>query len=314
MKAKRWMGQILITVCILTSSGLAAAEYPDRPVNLMMGYSAGGIGDLLARSIGAAAEPFLGQTIVVLNKPGATGAIMMSLLVTSKPDGYTIAITPASLAIAPYFQKVSYDMSKDFTYMVALSTFLESITVRQDAPWKTIQELIDYAKKNPNKLRVGGSSVASSTSLMVKLVAQKAGFQFTEVPFAGTGEAITALLGGHIDAIHASGDNLPQVRAGKLRMLVTDTAERTKEFPDVPTLMELGYDFVALSYLGVVGPKGLPEPIVKKLEDVFKKARGQQSFIEFEKKMGLFPMYETGKEFERRNMEIFQKVGKILKK
>jgi tripartite-type tricarboxylate transporter receptor subunit TctC len=313
MKNMKWILTIVTILCIWISP-LLAADYPDRPVNLLVGYAAGGIGDLAARALAAAAEPSLGQSIVVLNKPGATGSIMMAQLVGSKPDGYTIAFTPASLAITPFYQKVPYDLKKDFTYIAAVNTFTESITVRQDSPWKTLNDLIDYARKNPNKLRIAGSSIASSASLMVKVVAQKAGIQYTEVPFGSTAEAITALLGGHVDVIHASGDNLPLVRAGKLRMLATDTAERLKEFPNVPTLRDLGYDFVALSYCGIMGPKGLPESIAKKLENVFKKARDEKSFIELEAKMGLSSVYEIGKEFENRQIEIYNFVGTFLKK
>jgi tripartite-type tricarboxylate transporter receptor subunit TctC len=304
---------ILILICMAIVTPLYAAEFPDRPVNLMVGYSTGGIGDLQLRAIASASEPFLGQPITPINKPGAVGTVMMALLKEAKPDGYTAGIIPGSLTVTPYLQSVPFEL-KDFTYLVGLSTFLESLNVQAESPWKTAKDLVEYAKQNPGKVRIGTSGITSSVAYMQKVIFDHFGAKFIFVPFGGEGEVITALLGGHIEGAALIGVNLQYVRSGKFRMLAIGTTERLQEFPDVPTCQELGVDFVAMSYVGIVGPKNLPEPITKKLIDSFKKGREDKSFTEFMKKTGLIPRYETGKDFETRIMENYEKTGKIIKK
>lgn len=291
-----------------------AADYPERPISFLVGYAPGGPSDIQARALAAAAEPILGQPLLVLNRPGAGGTVMMATLATVKPDGYTIGITPGSLTVVPYFQQVNYDLSKDFTYLAALSTYTESFSVRADSPWKTLNDLIEYARKNPNQVNIGTAGVAVSPSIMEKVIARKAGVQWGEVPFKGDGDIVTALLGGHVHVGANSGSHIPQVRAGKLRLLFNATAERVREFPEVPTLRELGFDFIALSYSGVAGPKGLAQPIARKLEEAFRKARNDPVYLETLKKLSLFPMNEVGKEFEVRIVEMYGTVGKYLKK
>ncbi len=298
----------------LEASPAAAADYPDRPVNFLVPYAPGGPSDIQARAIASAAEPLLGQPLMVLNKPGASGSVMMSLLATAKPDGYTIGITPGSLTVTPYIQQVTYDLTKDFTYLVALTTYTENFTVLAESPWKTFKDLVEYARQNPKKVRIGTSGFGTSPSVMVNVVGKQAGVDWIEIPFKSNGEVNTALLGGHIEVGAVSGENIPQVRAGRLRLLALAIDERIKEFPEVPTLRELGYDFVALSYCGIAGPKGLPEPVIKKLEDVFRKARDESVYVETMKKIYLVPTPEVGKDFEKRMVDNYVNAGNYLKK
>lgn len=306
-----------LAVLLILSFGVFpiwAADYPDRPISFLVGYGPGGPSDIQARALAAAAEPILGQPLVVFNRPGASGTVMMATLATAKPDGYTIGITPGSLTVVPYFQQVNYDLSKDFTYLAALSTYTESFSVLADSPWKTLDDLIAYARKNPNQVNIGTAGIAVSPSIMEKVIARKAGVQWGEVPFKSDGDIVTALLGGHVHVGANSGGHIPHVRAGRLRLLFNATAERVREFPDVPTLRELGFDFIALSYCGMAGPKGLPEPIARKLEEAFRKARNDPVYLETLKKISLFPMNEVGKEFEVRIVEMYGNVGNYLKK
>jgi tripartite-type tricarboxylate transporter receptor subunit TctC len=291
-----------------------AIDYPTRPINFLVPYAPGGQTDIQARALAAAMGPHIEQPFVIMNKPGATGTLMMATLAASKPDGYTVAICPGALTITPHLQQVSYDVTKDFTYIVALSNFAESIAVQTEAPWKTLKDLVEYARQNPNKIRIGNAGLASWTVFMAKKIAQKEGIQWTDIPFNSEGEVNTALLGGHIEVGLFSGPHIPNVRAGKFRMLAVGTAQRLKEFPDVPTVKELGYDFVALSYCGILAPKGLPEPIEKKLIESFSKGRKEPAFVEAMEKIALFPAPEVGKEFHQKVVEGYKIVGEFLKK
>jgi tripartite-type tricarboxylate transporter receptor subunit TctC len=313
MKTKKWTFPILIILCLWTSP-LLAADFPaGGPVNLMFGYAPGGVADLQVRTIAAATEPYLGQTITVSNKVGAAGSIMMGMLAKSKPDGYTLGFIPGSLTLTPHFQTVPYELT-DFTYLVGLSTFLESLNVLYDSPWKTLKDLTDYAKQNPGKVRVGTSAMNSSATFFATSLFKHAEAPFIVVPFGSVGEVNTALLGGHIEAGLDLGGVLPYMRAKKIRILVTATAERLKEFPDVPTARDLGVDFIAMSYVGIVGPKGLPEPITNKLIEAFKKGREDKKFVEFIQNNVQIPRYEMGKDFEKIILDNYIKTGKEYKK
>lgn len=280
----------------------------------MIGYAPGGPADLQARALAEAAAPVLGQPLIVVSKTGATGTIMMSAVANSKNDGYTIGLTPGSLAISPYFMDVPYDLKKDFTYLAALSIFTEAFVVQADSPWKTLNDLISYARQNPDQVKVGAAEVASSVMFLAKTVGELAGVRWTAVPFKGDAAVVTALLGGHIHAAVNTGSHIPQVKAGKFRILANATPKRIPEFPDVPTLRELGFDLVSFTLTGIVGPKGLPEPIARKLVDGLNKARGSQAFQEILRKMELQPQFETGKDYEERIIQSYDTIGKFIKK
>ena len=290
-----------------------AVDYPTKPITVLVPYAPGGASDIMTRALATALEPLLGQPIAVSNKPGATGATMMTQLAHSKPDGYTIGNTPGSLAVTPYLQQVPYDIAKDFTYLVALNTYMDAFTVRTDSPWKTLKDLMDYARQNPKKLRVGMSGLGGSTTVMTKFVSQQAAAEVTMIPFKGDGEVVTALLGDHIEVGCNNGAQISHVRAGTLRMLALALSERVSDFPDVPTFKELGYDFVTLSLSGMAGPKGMPEAIVQKLIDALVKAREDRVYLETIRKLYLHPQNEIGKDFEKRIVEIHRRMGEYSK-
>jgi len=303
-----------LVILFAWASTLWASEFPTKPINLLVGYAAGGVSDVQARSLASAAEPFFGQPVIVSNKPGATGTVMMTLLANSKPDGYTVALTPGSVAIAPFFHKVPYDLTRDFTHLVGICTMQEGITVRADSPWMTLKEVVEFARKNPNQVKIGVAGLAVSITIIAENIGKQAGVQWTIVPFKSESEAGTALLGGHVNVATLSGATVPLVRAGKLRLLATATPTRLKEFPDVPTLQELGFDYVTLTLCGILAPKGLPEPIAQKLEEVFAKARNGPAFQETMKNLSLIPELSTGKDFERRMIEHYRKIKDYLGK
>jgi tripartite-type tricarboxylate transporter receptor subunit TctC len=291
-----------------------AAEYPTHPVTFLVPYAPGGQTDIQARALAAAAGPYFEQPFVIMNKPGGSGSLAMTALATAKPDGYTIGICPGALNIVPYFQQVSYDITKDFTYLVALCTLTEAFAVQAESPWKSLKDMVEYARQNPQKVRLGTAGVSAWTSFMQRTIAQKERVQWTEVPFQSEGEVIIALLGGHIDVGLFSGPHMPNVRAGKFRQLALGTANRLKEFPDVPTVRELGYDFAAISYSGILGPKGLPDSIEKRLVEALTKARNEPTFVNALEKIALIPAKEVGNEFEKKMVNGYRYIGGMLKK
>ena len=290
-----------------------AVDFPTKPITLMVAYGPGGAADILARALAPELERLLGQPVVVMNKPGASGSIAMGYLANLKPDGYTIAISPASLALTPYFQQVSYNVEKDFSFIAALGNYTEPFFVRADSPFKTMEQLVDHARQNPDKIKIGVPGMATSAAIMGRFVGEKAGVRWTLIPFTSDAENITSLLGGHTHVGILLGGYLPHLKAATVRMLAVNTAERLKDCPDVPTLIECGYNFTTLTLVGIVGPKGLPEPIAQKLEGAIVKARQSPTFKETMKNINLNPLQQVGKEYEQSVMDAYKNMGKFSK-
>jgi tripartite-type tricarboxylate transporter receptor subunit TctC len=305
---------ISLGVCLLAlvfAFGLpaSAVDFPTKPITLFCGYGAGGPGDVQARAIATAMEPILKQPVIVQNKPGATGSVMLALLKGSKPDGYTIGLTPASIAVSPYFQEVQYDVTKDFTYLAAMNTYMEVFSVRTDSPWKTLKDLIEYGRNNPNQLKFGTSGMTGSTALMTRYIGKLAGVQWTLVPFDSDAPIVTALLGSNIHVGVDNGSQIPHVRAGTLRMLGVATSERVREWPDLPTFKEQGYDFVTLTISGVVGPRDIPEPIAQRLISALAEARSSSLFVEAMKTQNMIIRSEVGDAYKNQVLDIYKKVA-----
>ena len=269
--------------------------------------------DLQARVLASELAPILGQPVVVINKPGATGTIMLDYVARSNKDGYTIGLTPGSMAVAPYVMKVPFDISKDFTYLAAISGFKEGFVVRSDAPWKTLPDLISYARKNPGKLNIGVAESASSVMLLAQMVGKQAGITWTPIPYGGDAKVVLALLSGTVDAAVCTGTDIPYVRQEKFRRLANATEARLKEFPEVPTLRDLGYDLASFTLSGIVGPQGLSEPVVQKLRNALSKARDTPKFQETLTKMSLQPEFEVGKAYADRMVKQSNLIGTFLK-
>ncbi|SCU91321.1 conserved exported hypothetical protein [Cupriavidus necator] len=248
-----------------------AGDFPERPVQLIVPWPGGS--DAVLRAFADTASKYLGQPIVVLNKPGASGTLGPAAMArTAKNDGYTIAQIPLSVFRLPHLQPTNYDPLADFTYIIALSGYTSGVVVRADAPWKTWQEFIAYAKKNPGKVSYATPGVNTTIDITMKQIAKKEGIRWTDAPFKGSGDAIAALLGGHVTALAGTTAWSQMVDGGKLRLLVTWGEKRTERWPTIPTLKELGYGIVANSPYGIAGPKGMDERTVKALHDAFKKA------------------------------------------
>jgi tripartite-type tricarboxylate transporter receptor subunit TctC len=268
--ARRFGTAVLLAV---TGLSAAAADYPSQPVKLIVPWPAGGSSDIVLRSLAEAATRHLGQPIIIDNKPGASGTLGPSVMVsTAKPDGYTITQMPISVFRQPFLMKTSYDPLKDFTYIIHLTGYTFGVVVRADAPWRSWDEFVAYAKDNPGKVSYATPGIGTSLHITMSQIAEIRGIDWLHVPYKGSAETGRAVLGGEVTAAADSTGWAPLVEAGQLRLLVTWGAERTKRFPAVPTLQELGYGIVSESPYGLAGPKGMDPAHVRILHDAFARA------------------------------------------
>lgn len=280
--------------------GAAAAQtpaYPTRPVTLMVPFPPGSATDAIARAIAPVFSKNLGQPVVVENRPGAAGTMAAGMMAQSNnPDGYTLAIAPASLFRVPHLQKVGYDPIRDLTYILNFSGYTFSLVVPESSPWKTLPEFITYAKANPGKISVGASGSGSTGHVATFILGQKTGADLTFVPFKGGSEVLQAFVGGHINAVIDGG--WAQIeKQGKGRVLVTFQEKRIPRLPNVPTAREAGYDIVANSPIGLVAPKGMDPKIVRIIHDAFKPALSDPAYRRHLETYDLEDAYMSGDEY-----------------
>ncbi|HYF58074.1 MAG TPA: tripartite tricarboxylate transporter substrate binding protein [Burkholderiaceae bacterium] len=249
----------------------AQGTFPNRPIRYICPWTAGGTTDIVMRSFAESASKILGQQVVIENKPGAGGTLGAIELTNAKPDGYTVAQLPHSVFRIPHMQKVQFDTLKDFTWIACLTGYTFGMVVRADSPIRNIPDLVAYAKANPEKFTYGSPGIGTSPHLAVEEFAGKAGVKLSHVPFKGVADGLQALIGGHTMGHSDSTGWGPQVEAGRLRLLATYGSKRTKRWPDIPTLEQLGYATVSDSPFGVCGPKNMDPAIVKILHDAFRR-------------------------------------------
>jgi tripartite-type tricarboxylate transporter receptor subunit TctC len=270
----------------------AAQDFPSRPVTLIVPYAAGGTTDIGLRALAAATEKHLGQSITIENRPGVGGVLgPMQMAQGSKPDGHTIAQIPITVFRYPFTAKTTLDPLKDFSYILSLSGYTFGVVVKTEAPWATFQDLLADAKANPGKLTYGSPGVGTTLHLTMEQIGKERGIQWTHVPFRGTAESTNALLGGHIHLVADASGWAPLVNAGKLRLLVIWNEQRSKSWPNVPTLKETGINMVSNSPYGLAGPKGMDPKVVKTLHDAFKKGSEEPSYRETLVKLDQEPFY-----------------------
>lgn len=248
-----------------------AQTFPAKPVTLICPWPAGGATDLHLRKLSEIATKYLGQPVVLENRPGGSGLNGPTTMAkTARPDGYTISQLPITAYRVPYMQKVDWDPLNDFSYIIGVSGYTFGIVVKADSPIKSFQDLIAYARANPGKLSYGTPGTGTSLHLAMEEIAVKAGVKFLHVPFKGNADSTQALMGGHIMAQVDSTGWARHVDAGTFRLLATLGERRTRW--NAPTVKELGVETVSDSPYGLVGPKGMPQAVVKRLHDAFKLA------------------------------------------
>jgi tripartite-type tricarboxylate transporter receptor subunit TctC len=263
---------------VLKAGAARAQDFPARPITLVVPVSPGASADVTLRTLAAATEKSLGQSIVIENKPGASATLGPAQVAASaSPEGYTLTMIPSTVFRLPFLRKTTYDPAKDFTYIIAVTAYTVGVVVRSDARWKTFQEFLADAKANPGMIAFGTGGVATNSHTAMELIARQQGIKWVHVPFKG-GDDVNALLGGHIQAVANPAAWASQVNAGRLRLLVTFGASRTRSWPTVPILRETGIDMVIDSPYGIAGPRGMEPKIVKVLHDAFKKGIEDPSF------------------------------------
>ena len=292
------------------------AKYPSRPITFIHPLPAGGVADVLTRVLCKEAEKLLGQPIIILNKPGGNLTIGAAALAVSKPDGYTIGFTAASaLLIIPFIEKLPYHPLKDFEQIMNWGAPHFGVTVKADFPFKSFKDIVEYARENPKKLSYGTTGNIGLHYLIMEQIARKEKVQLIQIPFKGGSEVEAALLGGHIQ-FGASEFSRTQLEAGNTRLLLLFREEPSEEYLQTPILKDLGYgDIAAPMIQGIAGPKGMPEGIVKKLEDAFTKAMKAPAFVKGMKDMGFSVLYRNSKEssdYVVKNYEFFEKFLKEL--
>ena len=262
-----------------------ADSFPSKPITLVVPFQPGVTADLLFRGIAEAASTHLGQPVIIDNKPGGSATLGPATMASNaKPDGYTIGQIAIPVFRVPYMQKATFDPVKDFTYIIHLGGYTLGAVVKADGPFKSWKDVIEFSKANPGKFTYATIGPATTNSIAMELMARQSGVQFTHIPTKGGGELIAQVLGGHITAMVESPAWAPMVAAGQFRLLMVLNGERSKKWPDTPTLKELGYTYEFDSPFGLAGPKGIDPAIVKKLHDAFKKAYDEPKVAElFEK-------------------------------
>ncbi len=307
---------LLLLFSISPKTVYAADAYPTRPINMILGFAPGSSTELISRAMVECASKPLGQPIALVFKPGGASSVSLSLLKSERPDGYTLGFMAVGGVRAAILQKVPYDPIEDFSHIIQFGEYQFGMAVRADSQWKTMDQFLQYAKNNPGKVRYASPGVTSGGNLGMERLALELGIKWSNVPYEGDAQVITALMGGHVDAgVGAAGGWKDYVDGGKLRLLSLYLEKRAPNFPDVPTLVE-GYKFFVPAPIGFVGPKGLPESIVKKLHDTFEKCMGSETFKTAADRFGISPVYRSSQEYKQylRKMladeaVLFQKIG-----
>jgi tripartite-type tricarboxylate transporter receptor subunit TctC len=294
--------------------GARSDEFPTRPITMIVPWPPGTSADLAFRLYGKVAEKYLGQPMIIVNKTGGGGAIALGAIASVKPDGYTVGQSPgaASQFILPFLEKVPYHPVKDFKQIMQFCILNTGVVVKADSPFKSFKDLIEYARQNPKKLTYGTNAPNSIGNLIMEQVAKKEGVQFTHIPFKGATEYQTALLGGHLH--FTAGDfKYSLVDSGEIRILFYLGEKRSDDYPQIPILKELGHDIPCPVFMGIMGPRGLPDEITKKLEKIFTDAMKEPEFLKGMKDLHLTIFYRNSKEFETYIADTYERFEKLLR-
>jgi len=321
------MPRIFTILLISWTVGAAAQDsYPSKPVTMVNPFPPGGVADIVGRPLAALMEKTLKQPVVMVNRPGAGGAVGMASVAKAPADGYTILMGLSSISIFPVSDRINgkapaYEL-KDFAPIALVTADPTVLVVRTDSPYKTLRDFVDAAKANPGKINYSSSGVYGTLHVAMEIFASAAGIKLFHVPYQGGGPAVTALLGGQVEAL-ASGPAaaIGQIKGGKMRALASWSTERLKLLPEIPTFKELGYDAEFYIWTGVFAPAATPGPIVAKLREVVREAATSAEFKAAMEKVSTPVSYLDAPEFQKywerdaaRLKVALEKIGKVEEK
>ncbi len=309
------LGILLLSLALFSLGSQASwAKYPEKPITVVMCWPPGGTMDISFRPLAEAASKSIGQSMLIEYRAGASGSVGMGLLKTKKPDGYTIGSTTEGSVTQQHVSKVGYDITKDFTCIMQYVDVACGLVVRADSPWKTFKDLVDYAKANPGKVRYSSASPGGSPALTMAALSKQFGIDWSLIPFAGGAPAVTALLGGHVEAYSATlGGPKPHILSGRLRLLAAFGEKRAPSFPDIPTINELGFPVnFPVSYF-IFGPKGLSAEILESLHQAFKKGLQDPEFIKACERGESIIFYRSPKETTEHIFKLNENIKQILR-
>ena len=290
----------------------AAGGFPEKPIRVMVGFSAGGVTDIVVRALAESASSVFGQPIIVENKLGAGGVMPAYQLQNATPDGYTVGLIAHSVFRLPYISNIKWDPAADLDYIIRLTGFTWGLVVAADSPIKTFEDYVAYARKNPGKMTYGTVGSLTTQHLTMEQISASLGLQLTNVPYKGVAEALPALMGGHIMSVADASSWVPYVTSGKMRLLVVWTEKRGPRFPDGPTLREVGIDMVQTSPWGLAAPKGTPPEAIRRLHDGFKEAMAQKPFQDALANYDMEQQYMDGTAYRQFARESIDKENRIL--
>jgi len=291
---------------------LFAQQYPDKPITVYCAYTADTT-DITTRALSEGAGKILGVPIVVENKPGGTSSVCAGLLATKKPDGYTLGvISTGALRLVPHLMTLSYNPLKDFTLIMQYSRYIGGVALLSESPIKTIDDFVTYAKAHPG-LSYGSAGMYAPQTLAVELFARCKGLKFKHVPFKSGAETSTALLGKHIDFVSGSGTHMRYVKQGVFRQLcIYNTNKRDPNYPDIPTLEEIGCQDFPANGMMLAGPKGMPNSIVKKIGEAFKTVAESAPFQSKLASLDLPYDYKDRAQLEKENLQQYEYIKELL--
>ena len=289
----------VVTLCAGVQS--VSAEYPERTITLIVPYPPGGVTDLGARALGEAMERHLNKPVVVVNKAGGATTIGGNAVANAKPDGYNLGFFPSSASIPEvytYFYQAPYS-SKDLKPVAKIAVPVLTIAVKGDSPLNNLKDLVEYVRKNPGT-KIGIHGKSTQGYLVMRTIAKNENVNLIDVPFDGDTKIVPAILGNHVPAgTPAYPSVYSLIDSKQIKALVLLIDKRADFAPNIPTIVEAGYKLPAGSYLGVFAPKGIPDDLVKKLNDVIAKIAQEPEFRNKVHNMGIQVLFEDTKSFER---------------
>lgn len=291
-----------------------AQSYPERPITFICPWPAGGTADQSMRALCLVAARVLGQSIAVENKAGASGMIGTKTMASAKPDGYTIGQIPISVTRFSQLGTLQLDPLKDFTYLARTSGQTFGIAAPADSRFKSLPDLVAFAKANPGKVTYAHAGIGGATHVGMEEFAIAAGIQFNHVPYKGGAEALQGVLGGHVDLLADSSSWAPHVEAGKLRLMATWGEHRTTRFKETPTLKELGYNVVVDAPNGIGAPKGMDPAISRKLRDAFRVAVASPEFKQVADRIDAPVLYLDGPDYEKYVASVYLKETALIER